>query len=162
MAMWVRERPADGGGRATGDASCLSVYWIGLDGVGEMRVGIYILFGIWIFARSQEAATSPSFLGIKTDAEASAKRFSNVDSTFDSLVSTAAAVAKMGLRGEARMAIKVVARIMVECAVGVEVADCKCRRFDCCVPPGKARRCTLSKARGERKAEKGGANGASK
>lgn len=73
-----------------------------------------VLFGILIPAKLQVAATSaPAFLGIKTDAEASAKRFSNVDKTFDSLVSTAAAAAKMGLRRVAIKAIEDLARTIV-------------------------------------------------
>lgn len=120
MAIWDRERPADGGGRAIGDAGkTVSIFgsgwtgWIGLDWIGLENVRINVLLGILIFAKLQVAATSPSvFLGIKTDAEASAKRFSNVDRTFDSLVSTAAAIAKMGLRA-AIMAIEVRARIIV-------------------------------------------------
>lgn len=67
-----------------------------------------------MLARLHVAAMAAlSALGSKIDADASANRFSNVDRTFASLVSTAAAVAKMGLKA-AKMANEV-PRIMVNC-----------------------------------------------
>jgi hypothetical protein len=71
-----------------------------------------VLFGIWILARLHVAAMALlSVLGIKIDDDASANRFSNVDRTFDSLVSTAAEKAKMGLK--AANSVNEVPRIMV-------------------------------------------------
>ena len=58
-----------------------------------------LLLGIWILARLHVAATvALSDLATNGEADASAKRFSNVDRIFDSLVSMAAAEAKIGLR----------------------------------------------------------------
>jgi len=94
-----------------------------VDQLGEVEM-VNVLFGIWILARLHVAAMALlSALGIKTEADASAKRFSNVDRTFDSLVSTATAEAKIGLR--AASSVNEVPRIMVNCEWCLEVKSLK-------------------------------------
>lgn len=94
-----------------------------VDCLGDVDM-LNVLFGIWILARLHVAATALlSALGIKIEADASAKRFSNVDRTFDSLVSTAAAEANIGLKAASN--VNDVPRIMVDCEWCLEVKSMK-------------------------------------
>jgi hypothetical protein len=71
-----------------------------------------VLFGILIVARLHVAEMGPlSARGIRIDDDASSKRFSNVDRTFDSMMSIAAEETSKGLK--AASSVNEVPKIMM-------------------------------------------------